>query len=257
MLPISKHISIILLLAIYSPIIITGDKSSDTSLPVFVSLGWDCEPALSLRNLELRTEAYPFDWNNTPQFSQICNMIKNKFKDFLNPLFLKHNGASIKHTQYEIEFRHDFPSLTPHGTTGIVDFDSSLQPYYGGFIVDNFLDFLPIIAEKYTRRINRFLELLSSTKKIVFIRTHLTPEDAKQFVTLMETYYPNLNYQLIGLQSNNDIILKWEQIPSVKIYHTQTKHTHNGGWIQPQEWLEIMTQYGLNKKVILYSRHTL
>ncbi len=246
-----KYLCILLLLAThqlaYSSTQINIDFNNNSS-PIFVSLGRDCEPALILRTLNLRSEAYPFDWNNTTQFSGICDMIKNNFENFLNPLFLKHNGSTVLHTHYTIEFRHDFPSLTPSGDTGIVDLDASWQPYYGGLVVNNFLDFLPIITEKYTRRINRFIELLNSTKNIVFIRTHLTPEEAKQFVTLMDTHYPNLKYQLIGLQSNKNIITDFQQIPSVKVYYTETKHSHNGGWLQQQEWQTIIADIISNNK---------
>jgi len=245
---INKYLSILLLLTIHQfvwPSVTTNIVSTDSSLPVFVSLGKDCEPALMLKDLGLRSEAYPFDWNNTTQFAGICNMIKDNFKDFLNPLFLKHNGRTILHTHYTIEFRHDFPSLIPGGNTGVVDWDVSQEPYKSGLIVKNFLDFLPIITEKYTRRINRFMKLLNSTKNVIFIRTYLTPEEARQFTKLMATHYPNLKYQLIGLQKNKNMAAEFQQIPFVKVYYPETTHSPQlKSWIQLEEWLEIMIKCG-------------
>ena len=53
-----------------------------------ISLGAFCFIAGDLRRLNLRTEAYPFDWNIT-DIETMISLIDNGFRDFTNINFLQ------------------------------------------------------------------------------------------------------------------------------------------------------------------------
>src|SRR5579863_9702828 len=56
-----------------------------------VSLGSHCEIAIILRELGIRTAAYPFDWLVTINSEGICTALDEDFRDFINKFYLFHN----------------------------------------------------------------------------------------------------------------------------------------------------------------------
>lgn len=128
-----------------------------------VPLGVDCKISHLLRERGLRLTAFPFDWNVAPVASAI-ELLSNDFADFLNPdnlvflppvdrLLFAENGAEIQMKndvitpvvckRYRMLFPHDFSKA------GRED--------------------LPAVQNKYARRVERLMELLHSTVRLVFI----------------------------------------------------------------------------------------
>ena len=112
----------------------------------YISLGGDCIPAISLRNLGLRKEAYPFDWvilhNDT-----IATFLLNDFEDYHTNLAMNWNRW-IKNTKHEVEFPHDYDTTTDEGWREQIE----------------------SVNEKYQRRIERFRDLMKkNTPLIVFM----------------------------------------------------------------------------------------
>lgn len=217
---------------------------------VFISLGNDCEAAGRLRQFHLRESAFPFDWMGTPDFDGVCKIIENKFINFLNPSFLKHVGKGISNTYYNVCFRHDFPTLTDAGAHFEIPYEGDIADnfLYQGIIVDNFLDYLESITRKHAKRINRFLSSLNNSRKIIFIRTHATPDEAKKFVKMMKKNYPSANYLLVIV--HNDITLNFQwHIPQVESFYVSEKHPNQianaNGWVHPNEWQNIFMQLGV------------
>lgn len=216
--------------------------------PVFISLGIDCEAACSLRYFKLRQQAYPFDWLVTLSFSDICTLLANEFADFLNPLYLSYDGKAVVQTKYNIIFNHDFPSdpLAP-GYAVIQEPQENAYQLYSGHINANYLDHLNEVIEKYTRRINRLLTLLNAKSTIIFFRTRGTPEEAKQFVQLMETQYPLVDYRLLVTYNDPSLDYDWN-IPHVTHYH---RHAPSLGidpeWMHADEWPCILSHLGFEK----------
>jgi len=135
---------------------------------VIVPLGANCSAAHYLRRQNIREAAYPFDWTVTP-LTSIIDLIENSFSDYLNSDNLTYlppskrykfneQGTQLETTEelvtpvvckkHKILFPHDFSELASRD--------------------------LPHIQKAYQRRINRFIQLLSSDKKITFIINHGT-----------------------------------------------------------------------------------
>ncbi len=198
-----------LFLATFLPIM-----SSD---PLCVSLGSMCTTALALRQLGLRSEAFPFDWIPTP-FSALYEVIKNDFEHFLTNIQLTTNGMAVT-DHYEFYFAHDFPVIsTPNIDSLLIDVvegNSTLAPGW-----ENSIQF---VKEKYKRRIERFLNLRYRKQKIFFIRWDgkctVSPYEKEVFISqkeaillrdLIEEKYPKINFTLIILSENKDFEKPWK-----------------------------------------------
>ena len=130
-----------------------------------------------LKKHNLRTEAFPFDWNVTYNGASKC--VEDDFKHFTDPLNNRIND-------YDVFFFHDFEER---------DFEED--------------------REKYARRCNRFIHTLeTATDDIIFCRkghashhhcehaskySNITSDidDAERLNEVLRTKYPQLKYKII------------------------------------------------------------
>lgn len=124
-----------------------------TSYDYVVSLGEKCFVAQTLNALNIRKTSSPFDWvdcaNENGGLSSRLDLIINNFfgffdKEYLYPVF-EENYRLFANKYTNLSFRHEFSQND--------DFDTSY----------------PNIKEKYDRRIQRFVDMLKSKKKILFV----------------------------------------------------------------------------------------
>lgn len=55
-----------------------------------VSIGWNCEVTRFMRyQLKLNIGASPFDWNQVISVNSICDLIENRFSEFMDDVQLK------------------------------------------------------------------------------------------------------------------------------------------------------------------------
>jgi len=139
---------------------------------VLVPIGSSCSVASYLRQLGLRKEAFPFDWNVTP-IEDAIELINNNFKYFLNEksliyleptkrLLFKENG---------IDFESSNDIITPVYCT------NTNTLFVHDFSVNGKAD-LKEVKKKYHRRIKRLNKLLNNTNiKIIFIYDDSLPNE--------------------------------------------------------------------------------
>ncbi|WP_230136765.1 DUF1796 family putative cysteine peptidase, partial [Peribacillus frigoritolerans] len=83
-------------------------------------------------------------------------LLQNQFADFLNPQnlkpikYLSQLDLYVLDERYNIGFNHDFKT------------DKNTLTHLGGY---------PEVKEKYDRRIQRFLEKMTISQRILFVRT--------------------------------------------------------------------------------------
>jgi len=137
------------------------------------SLGHLCLAAMQLRKFQLRPFSGVLDWVGSPQLSKVNLLIKNRFSDFLNinhlkpDRYLSPTDLYVHDFVYDIGFNHDFKT------------DKNTLTHLGGYSE---------VKAKYDRRINRFLEKMNTSKRILFIRTEATEakfEDVKELETIL------------------------------------------------------------------------
>ncbi len=173
------------------------------SKPLYISLGGACAPAINLRNLGLRTQAYPFDWIISP-FESLYQALNEDFKYFLEDTRIvpKKTGV-IDH--YHFYFTHDWQkkSLAPDESIIHPDWEKSL----------------PAVKEKYQRRIDRFRKACRGSETVYFIRAeYITQEQAIKLRGLFRTKYPTLYFLLIVFNNSEDFKEPWH-IDSIRNFY--------------------------------------
>ena len=163
------------------------------SVSEIVSFTNDCTGAQFLRNIKLRKQAYPFDWN----IISVDNILKNLWENFEYFLLWE----KIEFSPTAISNRYEEPS-TNGWMNKIVPVYQGWCKKYNAFFPHDFLKndkktFLTV-RKKYFRRIKRLVHLLKSNKIVAII---IKEKDLKykkiKIVYYLNTLYPNLKYKLI------------------------------------------------------------
>lgn len=124
----------------------------------YITLGWDCSPATALRNLQLREYALPFDWirSNAEILSKV---IENNFSGFHESLKLSENKQFVIDT-YGLNFPHDYPTIKQNCISLTDKLDETI-------LISEWEKYVPVIQEKYKRRIERFHSIMNSEEPLI------------------------------------------------------------------------------------------
>lgn len=190
-----------------------------------VSLGWNCHPAVNLLHNNIRFAAFPFDWNQT-SFYGLCGLLENSFADFLNPAYLicPYPGcAGAFNTKYNTALSHDFPFVR--------------DPQGIDHVVDNYVDHIPSIQEKYNRRIKRLYAVSSMAKKIYFFRLcpsswgydiQQGPHEMEILRDVLRRLFPHNNWTLVVIKRDHNYKNDWG-MPQVKNFYI-SQEGNRGEW---------------------------
>ncbi|WP_172136085.1 DUF1796 family putative cysteine peptidase [Adlercreutzia sp. ZJ473] len=144
-----------------------------------VSLGYFCSVALELERFGLRDTSGPFDWVISPWWG-VCQLMNDGFSDLFMPDLFEQDPTIPEHyrnAKYGIAFYHDFDRWRPFG------------------------DQLPMVRDKYVRRIERFYEnALEPTLFVRYVR------DEAELDNLTYTL-PGIMGILRGFNRDSDIML--------------------------------------------------
>jgi hypothetical protein len=124
---------------------------------IYIPITFDCSGANTLRDKNLRIEAYPFDWN-IKTIDSIYNIINNDFIDLFSNEFLIYSKKSFKH-KYDNN-NNDYKDLIP-----VFNIKYNILFVHDFNIEDNF----DIIFNKYKKRIDRFINIINNYDNIIFI----------------------------------------------------------------------------------------
>jgi len=168
-----------------------------------ISLGSNCSPGLSLRQLNLKKETYPFDWvrSNSKIIYDVLLHGKNNYINF--------DTINNTNSKYYVNDLHN--NTHPN-------FISSHINYYG----QHFTHYTNIskteLIFKFDTYLNRFFKVLNSNKTILFIHSneeyiyHKQSRDNKielfnylcKINDILKTKYPTLNFTIINIDANNN-----------------------------------------------------
>lgn len=126
------------------------------------SLGDLCLASIQLKKHNLRPYSGVLDWMASVELSKVNELLENRFLDFLEYDNLRVIGYAdtficVSDDGYNLVSNHDF------------DGEKNTLTYLGGYAE---------VMEKYERRIQRFLSEMDNAKRILFVRTEGTLEDA-------------------------------------------------------------------------------
>ncbi|MER2169214.1 MAG: DUF1796 family putative cysteine peptidase [Psychrobacillus psychrodurans] len=126
------------------------------------SLGDLCLASIQLKKHNLRPYSGVLDWMASVELSKVSELLENRFLNFLEYDNLRVIGYAdtficVSDDGYNLVSNHDF------------DGEKNTLTYLGGYAE---------VMEKYERRIQRFLSEMNNAKRILFVRTEGTLEDA-------------------------------------------------------------------------------
>lgn len=171
-----------------------------------ISLGYDCQVKMTFCKDQ---ETHFFDYLGSSMWS-INDLLKNNFEDVLDISLFENieimNGKKIiTNKKYYLRFLHDFNFFKQIGKVKKIPFKMSE-------------DLIKIFKDKYTRRINRFIDLLNGNQQIIFIRIEESKDRIlyhskeneiyyiREFMEIMKSNYPNLNFKLIFISFTEEAI---------------------------------------------------
>lgn len=195
-----------------------------------VYLGGDCQGAYQLYHNGLRQAAFPFDWT-VASCNDVSQLLLTKFDGFMqkgNLELVRHangNPHYVLDKKTGVRFHHDFTKE-----------DHSVD--------ENFMQHYDREKEKYTRRVSRLLDLLTSDKNLLIVRKTIDCPSAAQLKVTLDVVRPEkASYKILALDTTEEIKEDW-QIPSVENrYLRQTDPYQWEG--DSQAWKELLQAQGL------------
>lgn len=121
-----------------------------------IPIGYNCATAMVLINLNLRKEAYPLDWVISNPFF-VYQYIKTDFKDY----FLKTKNDNTNYLGQKFDW---FKTTDNHNTQ---NHKADIESDFNAVKKSN--DIFENNCYKFNRRIKRFLSILNSNNKILFV----------------------------------------------------------------------------------------
>ena len=187
-----------------------------------INLGGDCQSAYQMSLHGIRHYALPFDSLITPVDSVIY-LLEEQFCDFLKKdnlsLVTKGTEKFILDSKYNVRLIHDFK------------------------LEEDFLQEYDNIKEKYDRRVSRFLEILQTSRSVLFIRKNITKEQALRFDAALSRLYPHLDFALLALGGGQDIQEDWG---IARVKNRFLKQLEPYSWKgDPNAWKALFQEMGL------------
>jgi hypothetical protein len=170
-----------------------------------ISLGSNCAPGLSLRELNLKGETFPFDWIvSSPEI--IYDICKNGPEKFLT--FSSESTNLITRHFFEQLFKNSIQDF-PH--------KKCLKNVYGQYFTHYIGQSQRTIKTKFNRYIERFFNVLKTSTDILFIHSSeeyvyhkMSRENTENnynhlvlFSEWLHAYNPLLNFKILNVEINN------------------------------------------------------
>ena len=164
-----------------------------------IPLGYNCTPTNSIRDGKLRNASFPFDWNYT-SMEKIVECFTNEFKTFFLKENLKRASWYSGKPAYE----------TSTGSHLIEEKAKIIYVHDGSYkeLINNENIYLKH-KEKYSRRINRLLDIMNSGDKVLFVRYENSENDYQQLINIIElkdiikSKYPKCKFKIYIFTKDN------------------------------------------------------
>ena len=180
----------------------------------FIPIGEACRVAHQLRKHNIREASLPFDWVGGCSLNFILKTIKTGINDWFNE-WIEDKSQGTKTNMYvydtknQFRSRHFFPLDTP------------------------VKDYMPIFKETFTRRYNKMINMIKSSKVVCFVCNNRpdSPIDFYNFIKEVQKLYPHKKYILLSVKHSNteNSITTINSDKNITIYHIKTYDIHEKG----------------------------
>ena len=211
----------------------------------YISFGSQCNPGLSLRELNCKTQTYPFDWIRSNS-KIIYDVLKNGPKNYL-------------------EFDNNILDDYYCKDIDIIDLPNYSKSYinsYGQYFTHYTHITTTELIVKFQKYFDRLYLLLNSNKNVLFIHTHeeyiynkKSRDNKDEFYEylckindLLLENYPNLKFTILNLDVNNTHN-NYKNIINLNIFYnlqiSNNNETHTHEYYQPyrDETTKIIKNY--------------
>ena len=191
-----------------------------------IPLGATCSIAYQLKSHNLREKSYPFDWVRINNLNNVTNLLKNNFYTFLD--------------QDKYDFKLISNDFEINGKMLSYIYANGYCKFYHDF--DNYIssETFEIFSIKYRRRINRLMETIKNSEKILFIREeigNLNIDKIRKFSNTINNINPRLNWKMKIIVNKK----KYEEFKfeNIEIIFSDQKVIN---WKRPElDWSKIFT----------------
>jgi hypothetical protein len=180
----------------------------------FISIGPYCITAEILKNFNLRLKSYPFDYIFS-SLELVKHSINDNFNIFLDKKYLTKgtNNNSTRHEFYcnfldtQLLYLHHIKNNFPS------DYKvSSGDLFFHHNLIDN------NIYEKFKKRCDRLINLITNNNKIVFVYYNCYTNDVSDLINFYNNFIDNKNIFVLGIFENGcDKKILYENL-NCKIY---------------------------------------
>ncbi|MCM3197169.1 DUF1796 family putative cysteine peptidase [Priestia megaterium] len=200
------------------------------------SLGDLCLASIQLRKNNLRPFAGPLDWMSSPSLSSVNRLLENRFEGFmelsnLNPTAYSTGVDSadpylvVVDEAYQIVSSHDFKA-DENTLTHLVTY--------------------PEVKNKLNKRIQRFLEKMSTSQRILFVRTEATFSEVLELESILSNMVKKEFHILVVNHSNiNDMVEKSWPLKRVTVLEFPNNEIWNGN---DNYWKSVLDEVSLYTK---------
>lgn len=198
----------------------------------YMSLGYDCSPAATLKNLNIRDEALPFDWV-VSDLEILITCIEDNFNSYHKNLRFNQRKTRLIDS-YGFQFPHDYPfdsNNIDNSKIGEGVFGEELNKQ----IISNWSEYHTTALEKYKRRIERFYTYLSSEKPLIILCRNYLVKDINHFASYLANKFRKSNIYFV--------ISSKEKFKNNYAITCDTEK--NGTWNESSIWLEAINSIKL------------
>lgn len=204
----------------------------DTKFDLVISLGENCGAALHMRRAGLRQASYPLDWVYGSSFEKRVELMLNRFSGFLDLEHLKSTGANDFHT-----IVHDSKS----GLTFVHDFDR-------GAPLENAL---PLVKEKYERRIARLYRDVAEKQNALFVWFGMSEQVSREALINAQnklSRFFNKDIYIIAFQNVKNNTPTCEQLSPYLLRYVLDFHTERHKMGDKKTFRRILSQVAFRGK---------
>lgn len=210
-----------------------------------IPLGTHCSAASSIRQLNIRQQAFPLDWI-VSDFNSLYKAFEEDFKNFLNihSLRLRPDKQAVV-DYYGFQFPHDFPTTAQPTIKTLKSYEDENSTFVNqATVLPNFIDYHDIVFSKYARRINRMYDILKGSEKVYFLRHFgINKQQAIAFRNLISKKFPQLDFVIVVVNSISQYESNWN-LEKIKNHYLDDRKI----WNNPEEWKRIYSSLGLMNK---------
>ena len=219
---------------LYKIISTIADNFIKEKYDLVISLGYNCATAGYLKDLCIRKFSCPFDWVTGASAQKRLKLIQNDFKNFVNEQFITRLlGEDANNPE---KYKEKNPNVLPENIhESYINTLTDIRFHHDFVYKKDFHENIKNVQEKYTRRINNFIEKTNLAKKILLI---YIVKDNENYDYLEETLLElnskkGLKYNLLIISSDsslnkNDEIYKYmKNIIFVTINNSPVDYTND------------------------------